>query len=71
MTQLATIHKHVTYRPGDGAPIVIPPGPVEVELSADSATLSWTEPNGTAGLTAITLVEFNEYVRQKRITLTK
>ncbi len=69
MPQQATIHDHVSYRPGDGAPIEIPPGPVEVDLSADSATLSWTESNGTAGLTAIPLVQFKEYVRQKRITL--
>jgi hypothetical protein len=69
MTQHATITDHVTYRPGDGAPLVIPVGPVEVDLTADSATLSWTAENGAAGLTAIPLTQFNEYVRQKRITL--
>lgn len=72
MTQHATINDHVTYTPGDGAPLVIPIGPVEVDLSAaNSATLSWTADNGAAGLTAIPLTQFNEYVRQKRITLTK
>lgn len=69
MTQHATITDHVTYRPGDGAPLVIPLGPVEVDLTADSATLSWTAENGAAGLTAIPLTQFNEYVKQKRITL--
>ena len=69
MTQHATITDHVTYRPGDGAPLVIPKGPVEVDLTADSATLSWTADNGAAGLTAIPLTQFEEYVRQKRITL--
>ncbi|MES2949516.1 MAG: hypothetical protein V4858_13325 [Pseudomonadota bacterium] len=68
-TQHATINDHVTYRPGDGAPIVIPKGPVEVELTADSATLSWTEENGAAGVTAIPLTQYKEYVDQKRITL--
>ena len=68
-TQHATIHDHVTYRPGDGAPIVIPQGPVEVELTPDSATLSWREENGAAGVTAIPLTEYNEYVEQKRITM--
>ena len=68
MTQQATIADHVTYRPGDGAPLVIPLGPVEVDLAADSATLSWIEENGTAGLTAIPLTQYQEYVRQKRIT---
>ena len=70
MTQRATINDHVTYPPGDGVPQVIPPGPVEVDLSAaTSATLSWTADNGAAGLTAIPLTQFNDYVRQKRITL--
>lgn len=71
MTTLhATINDHVTYRPGDGAPIVIPQGPVEIELSADSATLSWREENDTAGVAAIPLTQYNEYLEQKRITLT-
>ena len=71
MTQHATITDHVTYRPGDGAPLVIPLGPVEVDLTADTATLSWTADNGAAGLTAIPLTQYNEYVRQKRISLRK
>ena len=66
----ATINDHVTYRPGDGAPILIPQGPVDVELSADSATLSWREENDSAGVTAIPLTQFHEYLKQKRITLT-
>ncbi|MBB1077855.1 hypothetical protein HUU62_25995 [Rhodoferax sp. 4810] len=72
MTQHATINDHVTFRPGDGVPMVIPIGPVEVDLTADnSATLSWVADNGAAGLAAIPLTQFNEYVKQKRITLTK
>lgn len=69
MPQYATINDHVTFRPGDGPLVVIPQGPVEVDLSPDSATLSWVEENGAAGLTAIPLTQFNEYVQQKRITL--
>ena len=69
MTHHATITEHVTYRPGDGAPLAILKGPVEVDLTADSATLSWTTDNGAAGLAAIPLTQFEEYVRQKRITL--
>jgi hypothetical protein len=71
MPQHATINDHVTYRPGDGPLVVIPMGPVEVELTADTATLSWFEENGVAGLTAIPLTQFNEYVQQKRITVAK
>ena len=69
MPQHATINDHVTYRPGDGAPLVIPQGPVEVDLTTERATLSWVEENGAAGLTAIPLTQYKEYVRQKRITL--
>lgn len=72
MTQHATINDHVTFRPGDGAPQVIPLGPVEIDLTADnSATLSWVADNGAAGLASIPLTQYKEYVSQKRITLTK
>ena len=71
MPQHATITDHLTYRPGDGALLVIPLGAVEVDLTDDSATLSWTEENGAAGLTAIPLTQYNEYVRQKRIKVDK
>ena len=63
----ATVADHVTYRPGDGVPLVIPLGPVEVELTADSAILSWVAENGAAGLAAVPLSLYQEYVRQKRI----
>jgi hypothetical protein len=69
MSLRATIHEHVTYRPGEGPLIEIPPGPVEVDLSADSATLSWTETNGEHGLTAIPLMTYKDYLRKKQITL--
>ena len=60
MTQHATVTDCVTYRAGDGAPLVIPEGPVEVDLAADSATLSWTADNGAAGLTAMPLAQFKD-----------
>ena len=65
MTHHATISDHVAYRPGDGAPLVLPLGPVEVDLTADTATRSWTADNGAPGLTAIPLTQYNDYVRQK------
>ena len=69
MSQHATITDTVTYRPGDGAPLEIPKGPVEVDLAPDSATLSWTEDNGAHGLTAIPITQFKEYVRDHSIAL--
>ena len=71
MTEHATVKSHVTYTPGDGAPQLIPKGPVEVELAPDSATLSWTADNGAVGLTAIPLTQYTEYVHDKKITLKK
>ena len=69
MTLHATVTDHVTYRPGDGAPLVIPKGPVEVDLAVDSATLSWTAENGATGSAAIPLNIYQEYVAQKRIVV--
>lgn len=69
MPQIAQIVGLVTYRPGDGAPIEIPVGQVEVELAPDSATMSWGTPEGVAGLTAIPLTQFNDYVRDGKITM--
>jgi hypothetical protein len=72
MTQHATINDHVTFRPSNGAPLVIPLGSVDIDLGADgSATLSWVADNGAAGLAAIPLAQYKEYMRQKRITLIK
>ena len=43
MAQAARIVGKVEYREGDGAMLTIPPGPCEVALAADSATISWTD----------------------------
>jgi hypothetical protein len=77
MTQIPTQHINATitglvkYTPGDGAPLVVPLGLVEIELASESATLSWTADNGAAGLTAIPLTQYKEYVRDKKITVAK
>ena len=70
MPQFATVHGQVTYTPGDGAPIPIPKGTrVEVELAADSATLSWEAEKGVVGLTAIPRMQFDEYVEDGKLVL--
>ncbi|OYT88856.1 MAG: hypothetical protein CFE43_20330 [Burkholderiales bacterium PBB3] len=69
MTQHATVTDHVTYRPGDGAPLEIPKGPIDVDLAPDSATLSWTADNGAAGLAAIPLTQYKDYVKHKQIVV--
>ena len=69
MSQFANITGLVTYTPGDGAPIEIPKGRVEVDLADDSATLSWDAKDGVAGLTAIPRAQFDDYVRDGHITM--
>ena len=69
MSQFATITGDVTYTPGDGVPIEIPRGRVEVELAADSATLSWEAAKGITGSAAIPRIQFDDYVRDHKIAL--
>jgi hypothetical protein len=64
MTQQALIKGEVCFRAGDGVMMPIPPGPVAIELSDDSATLGWTESDGSAGSAAITRDEYERYVQQ-------
>ena len=70
MPQFAQITGLVTYTPGDGAPIEIPQGRIGVDLAPDSATLSWEAAKGVVGLTAIPRTQFDDYVRDGKITLT-
>lgn len=69
MPKFVTITGHVTYTPGDGVPIEIPKGRVEVDLADDSATLSWDAKDGVAGLTAIPRAQFDDYVRDGKISM--
>ncbi|RYF35105.1 MAG: hypothetical protein EOO26_02055 [Comamonadaceae bacterium] len=67
MSHFATVTGNVTYTPGDGVPLAIPEGRIEVELAADSATLSWDAGDNTTGLTAIPMIDYERYVREGKI----
>jgi hypothetical protein len=69
MTQFADIVGPVTYTPGDGMPIEIPCGRVEIDLAPDSATLSWEAAKGVTGVAAIPRATFDEHVAAGRIKL--
>ena len=69
MPQFAMITGYVTYTPGDGVPIEIPQVRVEVNLAPDSATLSWEADKGITGLTAIPRIQFDDYLRDGKITM--
>jgi hypothetical protein len=68
MTQQALIRGDVCFRAGDGVMLPIPDGPVEIELTDESATLSWSE-DGNPGSTAITRDEYERYVKEGKIRL--
>ena len=69
MTQHATITGQVSYTPGDGAAQTIPEGPVNVDFSDNSVTLSWKADNGAACSAAIPLDNFNRRVSEGKIEL--
>lgn len=69
MTQFGMVAGHVTFTPGDGVPMEIPQGRIEIALSFDSATLSWEAAEGSAAVAAIPRTSFDEYVEEGKITL--
>lgn len=58
----------VEFRPGDGALMRIPKGPVEIETTRLEATLSWVE-GETHGAAAMPLADFKRYVTKGAIAL--
>lgn len=70
MTQQATIRGEVSFRAGDGVLMPIPDGPVSIEVSDDSVTLSWEEGEGNAASAAITRDEYERYLQEGKIRVT-
>lgn len=68
MTQTATIVGKVEFRPGDGAMMRIPEGPVDIDMTRTEATLSWTD-GESRGAAAMPLAEFRRYVAKGAIAL--
>lgn len=66
--QTGMIVGKVEFRPGDGALMPIPHGPVEIETSRLEATLSW-EDGETRGAAAMPLTDFKRYVTKGAIAL--
>lgn len=66
--QTAQIVGKVEYREGDGANIVIRPGPVKVQTGANDVTLSWVDED-VRGSTAIPLADFKRFVAEGKIKL--
>lgn len=71
MEQQATIRGEVCFRAGDGVLLPIPDGPADISLTSESATLGWTEEDGSAGSAAIPRAEYDRYVREGKIRVAK
>ncbi|MGE4240777.1 hypothetical protein [Ramlibacter sp.] len=69
MTQHAVIRGEVCFRAGDGMPVEIPDGPVDIEVAPDSVTLSWSDSEGNTGTAAITRDEYARYLKEGKIRL--
>ncbi len=67
MSHFATVTGLVTYVPGDGTPLKIPKGRIEVDLAPDSAILSWEQADGVVGSAAIPRTQYDEYVAAGKI----
>jgi len=65
MKRQAHITGKVEYREGDGASMLIPKGPVEVEETS-LVTLSWTD-GDTHGSAAMPVSDFKRYVATRAI----
>lgn len=69
MSQQALIRGDVCFRAGDGMMLEVPDGPVDIDLADDSATLHWVDDEGNAGTAAITIDEYERYMREGKIRL--
>ncbi|VTU16303.1 hypothetical protein [Variovorax sp. PBL-E5] len=70
MAANAQVTGKVEYRAGDGPMLRIPEGPIEVEMAADSAVLSWGD-EGRIQSTAIPLLEYRRFVDEGMIIETR
>lgn len=61
MSNQAQVNGLVQYRAGDGPLLDIPQGPIEVELAADSAVVSWTHEDESLNA-AIPIQDYEKYV---------
>jgi hypothetical protein len=62
----AQIVGEVVSRQGDGANLVIPKGPVQIQLTAADATISWVD-GDTHGLAAMPRTDFNRHLTSHAI----
>ena len=69
MTQHAIIRGEVCFRAGDGVLMEVPDGDVDIEMAEDSVVLHWVDAERNAGTAAITIDEYERYIREGKIRL--
>jgi hypothetical protein len=69
MSQHAIIRGQVCFRAGDGVLMEVPDGDVDIEVADDSVVLHWVDDERNAGTAAITVDEYERYVREGNIRL--
>jgi hypothetical protein len=62
MTQQALVEEELRLRGSDGAEVIIPHGPLEIEFADGAAKLRWHDVNGKACHTAMHPDEYERYV---------
>lgn len=69
MSQHAIIRGQVCFRAGDGVLMEVPDGDVDIEVADDSVVLHWVDDERNGGTAAITVDEYERYVREGMIRL--
>ena len=66
--KLGRIVAEVTYREGDGVPLVIRPGRCEITITELDVTIGWAD-GESRGSTAMPVADFEAYVASGAIVL--
>jgi hypothetical protein len=71
MSQHAIIRGEVCFRAGDGVLMEVPDGDVDIEVAEDSVVLHWVDGERNPGTAAITIDEYQRYIREGKIRLAR
>jgi hypothetical protein len=67
-TKKAQVKEGMSYRVGDGPQVPIPPGPCEIVVTPQDATISWRD-GEARGVAAIPITEYRQRVKEGLLVL--